>query len=78
MAFPALDGATQFKVMPPPLFRLIAVNDVGRPGTVVATSGPASAESTDSDTEFRALILYLYLTPERRPVKTNGARFDTV
>ena len=64
--------------MPPPFLKSIAVNDVGRPGTVVAVSGPASAELVDSKTAFLALIEYLYRIPERRPVNTNGAKFATV
>jgi hypothetical protein len=45
---------------------------------VVAVSGPAPAEFADSNTSFLALIEYVYLIPERRPVKTNGAKFATV
>jgi hypothetical protein len=45
---------------------------------VVAVSGPTPAEFADSNTSFLALIEYVYLIPERKPVKTNGAKFAIV
>jgi hypothetical protein len=78
MALPAFEGAVQLREIPPPFARLIAVSDIGRPGTVVAVSGPTSEELTDSNTKFLALILYRYLTPDLRPVKTKGFKFTKV